>query len=184
MAQLGPKHVAEWILHKGYRCVTRKMIVLCSLPISLLWQSSNCSFPIKLPVLPPSYCSFTMLTMEAEISSETSVTSYTLNQCHIPEHCSFNNSVKISTHMMWQTVWMDNILPYWFFYSLWLSGCMTTGCQLLVQSHQTQRGHLRPLSLHVLQSFCLNTVHTSVRELSLGSTHHAQMKLPTHTLNI
>jgi len=29
MAQLGPKHVAEWILHKGYRCVRRKTIVLC-----------------------------------------------------------------------------------------------------------------------------------------------------------
>jgi hypothetical protein len=29
MAQLGPKHVAEWKLHKGYRCVRRKTIVLC-----------------------------------------------------------------------------------------------------------------------------------------------------------
>ena len=29
MAQLGPKHVAERILHKGYRCVKRKTIVLC-----------------------------------------------------------------------------------------------------------------------------------------------------------
>jgi hypothetical protein len=29
MAQLGPKHVAEWILHKVYRCVRRKKIVLC-----------------------------------------------------------------------------------------------------------------------------------------------------------
>jgi hypothetical protein len=29
MAQLGPKHVAEWILHKVYRCVRRKTIVLC-----------------------------------------------------------------------------------------------------------------------------------------------------------
>jgi len=27
--QLGPKHVAEWILHKGYRCVRRKTFVLC-----------------------------------------------------------------------------------------------------------------------------------------------------------
>jgi len=26
---LGPKHVAEWILHKGYRYVRRKTIVLC-----------------------------------------------------------------------------------------------------------------------------------------------------------
>jgi len=29
MAQLGLKHVAEWILHKGHRCVRRKTIVLC-----------------------------------------------------------------------------------------------------------------------------------------------------------
>jgi len=26
MAQLGPKHVAELILHKGYRCVRRKRL--------------------------------------------------------------------------------------------------------------------------------------------------------------
>jgi len=26
MAQLGPKHVAKWILHKGYRCVRRKKL--------------------------------------------------------------------------------------------------------------------------------------------------------------
>ena len=29
MAQLGPKHVAERILHKGYRCIRQKTIVLC-----------------------------------------------------------------------------------------------------------------------------------------------------------
>jgi len=29
MAYLGPKHVAEWILHEGYRCVRWKTIVLC-----------------------------------------------------------------------------------------------------------------------------------------------------------
>jgi len=29
MAQLGPKHAAEWILPKGYRCVRRNTIVLC-----------------------------------------------------------------------------------------------------------------------------------------------------------
>jgi len=29
MTQLEPKHVAEWILHKGYCCVRRKTITLC-----------------------------------------------------------------------------------------------------------------------------------------------------------
>jgi hypothetical protein len=36
MAQLGRKHVAEWILHKGYRCVRRKRLYFV-----LIWNTSG-----------------------------------------------------------------------------------------------------------------------------------------------